>query len=355
MPDPRRILIVQPSWVGDAAMATPMLRAVRRRFPAANISYLLRRYLKPLYAGVPWADRLLTHRPKPRVTHLARLVRSGGFDLAILLPNAFRAALLARTAKIPRILGYDRDGRGFLLTDKLLPPRVRGRFAPTPTLRYYLGLANYLGARADTPADRRMELFVTPAQRAATDKLFDRAGVAPDGGPLVILNPGAKYGAAKLWPAEGFAAVADRLADERGARILVAGSPAERRIVSDVIDRMRRPAVDLPAAGLGLGTLKEVVRRCDLMVTNDTGPRHLAAAFGVPVVTLFGPTDPAWTVIDFPRETQVMEKVFCGPCQLKTCPLDHRCMTRISPARVTREATHLLDDQPVSDAAKGPA
>ena len=348
MPDPRRILIVQPSWVGDAAMATPTLRAVRERFPAANISYLMRRYLKPLYAGIPWADRLLTHRPKGGVTHLARLLRSGGFDLAILLPNAFRAALLARTARIPRILGYERDGRGFLLTDKLLPPRVRGRFTPTPTLRYYLGLANYLGARADRAEDRRMELFVTPEQRAAADQLLAKVGVKEGNGPLVVLNPGAKYGAAKLWPAEGFAAVADRLVDERGATILIAGSPAERKIVAEVIGRMRCPAADLPAAGLDLGTLKEIVRRSDLMVTNDTGPRHLAAAFGVPVVTIFGPTDPAWTVIDFPRETQIMEKVFCGPCQLKVCPLDHRCMTRISPARVTREAMQLLDDKKVT-------
>lgn len=358
MPDPQRILVVQPSWVGDAAMATPALRAIRRRFPDAHISYWMRRYLKPLYGGAPWADRLLTHRPGERLPALAARLRAGRFDLAILLPNSFAAALLARTAGIRRVVGYDRDGRGFLLSDKLLPPRDRGpagagRFTPTPTLRYYLGLAQYLGARADGEADRRIELFVTPADRANAARSLERAGLDPSldrpgtsggGGPLVILNPGAKYGAAKLWPADRFAAVGDRLVESRGATVLVSGSPAERRIVAEVIAAMRRPAADLTATGLTLGGLKDIVRRCDLMVTNDTGPRHLAAAFGTPVVTVFGPTDPAWTVIDFPRERQVMEKVFCGPCQLKECPLDHRCMTRIVPDRVHRDALTLLDD-----------
>ena len=134
----------------------------------------------------------------------------------------------------------------------------------------------------------------------------------------------------------------DRIVEERGATVLVSGSPAERAIVREVVGAMRHPAADLTASGLTLGGLKDVVRRCDLMVTNDTGPRHLAAAFGVPVVTVFGPTDPAWTVIDFAAERQVMEPVFCGPCQLKECPLDHRCMTRIAPDRVYREAAALL-------------
>ena len=350
--DPRRILIVQPSWVGDAAMATPMLRAVRARFPSAHIAYLMRRYLKPLYGGVPWADRLLTHRPGERLPRIARRLRAGRFDLAILLPNSFASALMVKTAGVKRVVGYERDGRGFLLTDKLLPRRGGGKFTPTPTLRYYLGLAQYLGARADGAGDRDMQLFVTAGDRANAARSLDRVGLDPSldrpganggAGPLVVLNPGAKYGAAKLWPAERFAAVGDRLIEERNATVLVSGSPAERAIVREVIDAMRSPAADLTGTGLTLGGLKDLVRRCDLMVTNDTGPRHLAAAFGVPVVTVFGPTDPAWTVIDFAAERQVIEPVFCGPCQLKTCPLDHRCMTRIGPARVFADAAALLD------------
>ncbi len=161
-----------------------------------------------------------------------------------------------------------------------------------------------------------------------------------------MLNPGAKYGAAKLWPAEKFAAVGDRLIDERGATILVSGSPAERKIIAEVIGHMRRPAADLSATGLSLGGLKDVIRRCDLMVTNDTGPRHVAAAMDVPVVTIFGPTHPEWTEIYYAKERQVAVKVFCGPCQKKTCPLDHRCMTRVTPAIVFERSVELLGKQP---------
>ena len=158
----------------------------------------------------------------------------------------------------------------------------------------------------------------------------------------MLLNPGAQYGAAKLWTAEGFAAVADRFVAELGATVLLSATPKERAIVERIRSHMRRPAVDLSVAGMTLGGLKDVVRRCDLMVTNDTGPRHVAAAFGVPVVTVFGPTHPEWTDIYYSAERQVRIDVFCGPCQKKVCPLDHRCMTGVTPDMVWDAAMQLL-------------
>lgn len=349
-----RILVVQPNWVGDAVMATPTLRAIRERFPKAHISYLMRRYVKPLYTGMPWADQLLTYRTGKGIGKagrglfdLAARLRAGKFDLAILLPNSFRSALLCQMAGIDRVVGYDRDGRGFLLTDKLLPTKDRGRFVPTPIVRTYMSLARYLGS---TSTDLSMQLFVTESENREAEQILARAGLDPaicrpagkGQSPLVMINPGAQYGAAKCWLPENFAAVADRFTQQRGATVLISAAPRERKIVEAIQSHLKHPAIDLSSLGLSLGALKEIIRRCDLMVTNDTGPRHIAAAMGVPVVTIFGPTFPEWTEIDFPLERIVQVKVFCGPCQKKICPLDHRCMKRITPEMVGDTATQLL-------------
>lgn len=360
MSDPRKILIVQPSWVGDAVMATPTLRAIRELYPQAHIAYLMRRYVKPLYTDMPWADQLITYRTGKTkakagrgLFDLAARLRAGKFDLAIVLPNSFKTALICKMAGIKQVVGYERDGRGFLLSDKLLPQKERGKFVPTPIVKYYLGLAAYLGSKN---RDLKLQLFVTEGERREAHDVLARAGLdanidrpgAKGQSPLVLLNPGAQYGSAKCWLPENFAAVADRLVDEIGATVLISGTPKERRILDEVRGHMRHVPIDLSTKGLTLGALKEIVRRCDLMITNDTGPRHIAAAFDVPVVTVFGPTYPEWTEIYFHRERKVAVKVFCGPCQKKTCPLDHRCMTQITPARVFDEALSLLPRQPAA-------
>jgi heptosyltransferase-2 len=356
----QRILVVQPSWVGDAVMATPTLRALRELYPDAHISYLLRRYVKPIYEGMPWADRLITYRTgKTRAKagkgtfDLAGRLRSGKFDLAILLPNSFKSALICKMAGIDRIIGYERDGRGFLLDDKLLPVKERGKFVPSPILKYYLGLAHYLGS---THRNLKLELFVTESERRDAQDVFARCGLDADldrpaaargAAPLIILNPGAQYGAAKCWLPEYFAQLADMFIERLGATVMISAAPKERPIVDAITRQMKHAAIDLPRAGTTLGAMKEIVRRCDLMVTNDTGPRHVAAAFDVPVVTVFGPTHPEWTEIYYAKERQVAVKVFCGPCQKKVCPLDHRCMTRVTPGMVFATSMQLL---PVSAA-----
>jgi heptosyltransferase-2 len=223
----------------------------------------------------------------------------------------------------------------------------KGKYVPSPIVKYYLGLASYLGSNC---RDIKLELFVTDSERRAAEEVLERCGIdraihrpgASGSAPMIMLNPGAQYGAAKCWLPEYFAELADRFIDELNAKILISSAPKERRIVDAVISRMRHPVIDLARAGLSLGALKEITRRCDLMVTNDTGPRHIAAAFGVPVVTIFGPTHPEWTEIYFEKERKISIPVFCGPCQKKTCPLDHRCMTRLTPAMVFDSAAGLL-------------
>ena len=355
MSDPRKILVVQPSWVGDAVMATPTLRAIRELYPDAHVSYLMRRYVKPVYAGMPWADQLITYRTgktkakagKGQFFELAGRLRAAKFDLAVLLPNSFKSALVCKMAGIPRVVGYERDGRGFLLTDKLLPVKDKGKFVPSPIVKYYLGLAHYLGS---PHRDLRLQLFVTEGERREAREVLARSGIDPDadrpadrgGRPMIVLNPGAAFGAAKCWKAEYFAELADRFVDDLGATVLLSAAPKERAIVETIKRQMRHAPVDLSNKGMTLGSLKEIVRRCDLMVTNDTGPRHIAAAFDVPVVTVFGPTHPEWTEIYYAKERQVAVKVFCGPCQKKTCPLDHRCMVRVTPGMVYERSVELL-------------
>src|SRR4028119_566555 len=182
MSDPKKILIVQPSWVGDAVMATPTLRAIRELYPQAHISYLMRRYVKPLSAGMPWADKLITYRTgktkakagKGEFFDLAARLRAAHFDLAVLLPNSFKAALVCKMAGIKRVVGYERDGRGFLLSDKLLPNKENGKFVPSPIIKYYMGLAHYLGSKSRNLA---MQLFVTPGEAREAREVLGRCGL----------------------------------------------------------------------------------------------------------------------------------------------------------------------------------
>lgn len=365
---PRRMLIFMPSWVGDVVMATPTLRALREHFADTHLAVLVREQLVPLVEACPWIDRVLAVPPKggprrsspalgrvggPRVVHsgrrglvpIARWLRTGGFDLAVLLPNSFRSAMVARMARIQRRVGYDRESRGVLLTDRLVPRRCDGRFIPVSAVGYYLALAQYLGAASD---NTKMSLFVDGATRDRTRARLAEIGIdRPES--LVVLTPGANFGAAKLWPVERFAAVADHCRRALGLAVVVAGSPQERTILENLCGRAAEPVINLQAHGFGLREVMATILDARLVVTNDTGPRHIAAAFDTPVVSIFGPTDPAWTDIGFERERQVAVKVFCGPCQLKRCPLDHRCMTRIDPTVVIHQIHELLKEPRLSE------
>lgn len=342
-----------PTWVGDAVMATPTLRALRALYPNAHITAMCRPLVRPIIDACPWVDRLVTVRAKRKgksdlrrvgPISLIRRIASAKFDTAVLLPNSFRSALMVRMAGIPRRVGYDRDGRGFMLTDLLEPLRSKGgKFIPVPTKDYYLGVARYLGA---TIRDESMELFTRPDDDARAAALLVAAGV-PENKRVVLLNPGANYGDAKMWMPERFAAVGDRLAREHSAVICVTGAPKERAILDRVMQASKERIIDLTAHGMDLTLLKSIVKRSHLLITNDTGPRHIAAALGVPVVTVFGPTDPAWTEIHFEHERQVMVKVPCGPCQKKKCPLrgtsdDHICMKRIDADMVFEQAKEFV-------------
>ena len=353
---PERIVVFLPNWVGDVVMATPVLAALREHFSGAHIACIGRGAAGQLIAGSPWYDEFIPDAPSraPRVRNFFRTVREvrrRRFDLAVLLPNSFRVALLARLGSAGRIVGYVRDGRGWLLSDGPTPERdENGRFRPVPTIDYYIGLARHLGVPVPS---RRMALGVVEADRAEADRLLDRPGAAA-GGPLVMLNPGASFGPSKMWAPERFGAVADELVGRCGARVIINAAPnaAERRTAALVAGAMQNKALlNLAELDNTLGLLKALLCRCDLLITNDTGPRHIAAAFGVGVVTLFGSTDPVWAQIDYDRERIIRVQLPCSPCQQKVCPqpagpLYHRCMEDISPEMVLLAAGELLDLSP---------
>ena len=341
MPGPRRIVALVPNPVGDAVMFTPALRAIRARFPDSELSLFARPAPAAVLTPNPWAAAVIVD--PGRLWAGARALRAGGFDLAVLGPNSFRSAVLARVAGIPHRAGYNRQGRGWLLTEKVPPPRTDdGALAIVPAIDYYLALVRALGCAG---GDRRMELAVSDEDRRRADAML-----AGGGGPVVVLNPGAAFGPSKMYPPERFAAVADELVRTRGARIVISVAPSERAVGEQVAAAMRaEPAVNLAGMSGTLGLVKALIARAAVVITNDTGPRHIAAALSVPVVTLFGSTDPGRTAIYYDRERIVSASVDCAPCQKKTCPLPagpdyHRCMRGVPPEMVLAAAGELLGE-----------
>jgi heptosyltransferase-2 len=267
-------------------------------------------------------------------------LRREKIDLAVLFPNSLRSALVAWLGGCRRRIGYDRYGRGRLLTDRLEPKRdARGRLLPSPVIDAY----NLLAVHAGCPqASYRMELFTTAKDEDAADAVWRRARFA-DYPKVICLNPGAAFGSAKHWPPDYFATLAQLLADRSDYGILVLCGPKEQQQAKQIVYLARRPGVHaLSAPALSVGLTKACVRRADLLITTDSGPRHFAAAFGRPVVTLFGPTHISWTETYYPRATHLHKQVPCGPCQLRVCPLDHRCMKLLLPGQVYAAAVEIL-------------
>jgi heptosyltransferase-2 len=303
---PLRLLVVCPSWVGDVVMATPALRLIRRSLPGCFIGLLARPGLDEILAGLDVFDEIHVARSQGVMgpKFVAAKIRPRRYDTTLLLTNSFSTALIARIAGIPRRIGYDRDARGLLLTQRLSPPaKQSGGLAVVPAVEYYLraaaeGLLHIPMPRWED-GELPMELAVTDLEQAAGNAVLAGAGVDRDA-PRVVLNPGGNN-AAKRWPAERFAELAHHLVRAHGLTVLLNGSPGEAELLETIRGAVpaesRGRVVSLATAGVTLGSLKAVVRGSRLMVTNDTGPRHIAAAFGVPLVSLFGPTDHRWTLI----------------------------------------------------------
>jgi heptosyltransferase II len=329
--------VVLPSPMGDMILAGPALRHLRNALPQTHITFLGNSVGATLLAGNCWSDDWINFdKHRDSMASMSRRLRSEHFDAAVLLSNSFRSAMLVFRAGIKQRIGYSRDGRSLLLTAAVPPFRLNGCYTPIAMTQYYCYLAGQAikllsentGEKQSAP-DESLELFVTEIDRQHIDQLLARWGLTQN--RLVVIVPGGAFGGSKWWPVERFAELADRLTND-GYSVIVSCAPndLERDIASRLMAAAKCKLYNLLDAAVDLGALKELIRRCSLMVANDTGPCHIAAAFNVPLVTIFGPTDPRWTATGFQRETRLRVNVDCSPCQQEICRQDHRCINSIT-------------------------
>jgi heptosyltransferase-2 len=327
-------------------MCEPALRGLQRLFPEAQIALLVKPAVADLFAGHPALTRVLTydsngkHAGLPGKWVLAGQLRQQGFDLSVLFQNAFEAAFLTFLAGVSRRYGYATDGRSLLLSHPVAPPDRR---ALVHQVRYYWDLLKPLGLTGDPPAP---ELVVFPEEEQAMAGRLVQGGLTASD-VVIGINPGSTYGEAKRWFPERFAEVAERLcrtireSSDQQVSVVILGAKGEERLGREIAARLTSRSLVLSGATT-IRELMAALKRCTVLLTNDTGPMHIASAFKVPVVAIFGPTDWRTTSPFGDAHAIVREPVDCAPCLLRECPIDHRCMSRVSVEQVYEAATQQL-------------
>lgn len=336
----RNILVRATNWVGDAVMSLPALQHLRRACPDARIAILARPWVAALYARESFCDEVIPYSgSRLNRLSLSYSLRSRRFDCAILLQNAFEAAVAARLAGVPVRIGYDRDARGFLLT-RALPVPKPGEI-PKHQRFYYLELLKRAGFIESYDLDAPIRIEAARIAASAGRSRLEKIIAAP---VAIGVAPGAAYGGAKRWLPDRFASCAVELASHLKAAVLILGAESEFEICEQV--RILTAASGIESQNLAgktsLDAFIEIAAACRLVLTNDSGAMHIASALGVPTVTIFGATDDEATGPTGPLARIVRQPVECSPCLLRECPIDHRCMTRVEASRVTETALELL-------------
>lgn len=337
-----RVLVRGVNWVGDAVMTTPAIARIRKAFPRAKIALLVKPWVAGVFEGSPHLDEIILyerdgrHRGLRGLLRLVREIQDARFDLAILLQNAFEAAIIAALARIPHRVGYNTQGRGFLLTTAVVRDRTA---SAVHHVDYYQALLTAVGWGE---AQREPILYLSHGAEERAKTLLTGEGVQVDE-TIVALNPGATYGSAKRWPADRYAGLADRLAEDLGTKVLLMGTHGDEPVARVIRSTARHPGRVIDLTGrTDIQLLAAVLKRCAVFVTNDTGAMHVGAAVGVPVVAIFGPTDPT-TTSPLGNHTLLRHPVPCSPCLLRECPIDHRCMTGISVDHVFSEVSRIYN------------
>ncbi len=329
-----------PNWVGDIVMATPVFDCLRQNLPKARIIGVMKRNAQGIVRDGPWFDAFVDGNDKTWAgfQRMRRELRALAPDAAILLTNSLRSALTIRLSGVRRVYGYRREWRNWLLAGGPAASR-NGKATPIPMAEYYLEICRWLGL--ELPHHPKPSLFVGEELRKRGDSLLARYGIAPSDF-LVGLNPGASFGSSKCWPPEYFAELAELCQRNLGARIMLFSGPGEEGIIQAILDRTQAEVIDTRADKVDLELLKPLVRRCNLFVTNDTGPRHYAVAFDVPTVVIMGSTDPRYTAANLDHTAVLRKELDCSPCHKKVCPRQHECMTGIRPVEVFAAAERLM-------------
>ncbi len=319
---PSRLLLRVPNWIGDVVLSLPALRDLRRNFPESRLEVLARPWVAKLYEAVSEVDAVVVSRGLRADATALR----GGYDAGVLFTNSFGTALSLALAGIPERWGYATEARGPLLTRRArVPAAIRGR----SQVYYHRAMLAGVGLQVSASPDASLRCPEPWSARAASK-------LGP--GRFIGINPGAAFGSAKRWIPARYAAAASRVAWERGAQVVILGGAAERPLGEAIAAAMDAPARNL-CGETDLPELVGVLSRLELLLSNDSGPMHLASALGTPLVAVFGPTDWRETAPAGPAPHRlVREGVDCAPCMLRECPIDHRCMTRLGVERVVEQA-----------------
>ncbi len=344
---PRKILVRSTNWIGDAVISLPALDALRKQFPDAEIVLVTKPWVSEVYWHYPGLLRQIIYDPAgkhrgPRgFRNLIEDLRAEHFDMAVLFQNAFHAAWMAWRARIPVRIGYARDGRGPLLTESVeVPPRA----AYGHEAYYYFHLLYRAGLIEKPEPEQPLSDVRLALREAETSWAEKRLHSLRLDGPrtLMGIHPGASFGPAKRWPPERFAALADRLIVALRADVLIFGSAAEAPLAESIARLMKRSPTVL-AGKTTLTQMMALLAYCRLVVTNDSGPMHLAAALGLPLVAVFGSTDERATGPLSSRARVVKHPVPCSPCGLRECPIDFRCMHGVTVEDAYKAAMKLME------------
>ncbi|MFB0555013.1 MAG: lipopolysaccharide heptosyltransferase II [Phycisphaerae bacterium] len=349
-----KILVWLPSPMGDAILCTPALRAIRKHFKSCNITFFANTVVRSVLSPCSFNDKWLDQKQKNPFS-VAQELKKNKFTHAILFKNSFVSALAVFLAGIPSRIGYAREGRGFLLTDKLYPPKLPprrfawlkrssgGEFKPVSAIDSYLAIASWLGCERP---DRDLELNIYKQDKQQLCVKLPQV-LSPDS-PLVIIVPGGAYGPSKCWDSVRFAQTADWLITNYNATVVISVGPErlEKQIAKETCTSSKHQLINLAETPISLGELKALFSIADLVISNDTGPRHIAIAFKRKLITLFGPNNPARTKTDYKNEIQIIGNVPCSPCDKPICKKsEHPCMQKITVEMVCKAAKELLENK----------
>ena len=336
-----KIVIRAANWVGDAIMTTPVIRAVRKNYPESEITVLAKPWVIPVYKNNPYIDRIMVYENEGRhrrgwgTLTLSNDIRQQRFDLAVLMQNAFEAGLISFLGRVKERLGYNTDARGLLLNRaiKMDPLLKKGHL-----IDYYLSILKGAELIVD---GRHLDLFL-----AEEDRRFARDWIKENGleksKPVIGINPGATGGTAKRWFPDRYARLARMMAETTQTKVLIFGGPADRELGEQINSMSRGCCINI-AGKTSLGQAFALIEACSLFITNDSGLMHAAAALGINQVAIIGSTNHLATSPANPNSSVIRVPVSCSPCMKPECPIDHRCMSRITVDAVFEKAMDILN------------
>jgi heptosyltransferase-2 len=323
-------------------MATPVFECLRQNFPEAKITALVRPYAKGILEDSPWFDNIIDCQDKTLsgIKKIRRELKALNVQAGLLLTNTTHSFITLKVAGVPQIYGYKRNLRKHFLTGGPSPEMEENHFKPLPMQQYYLELCHYLGLTL--PKAPRAKLYLSDERHAMGTNLLSNYGIR-EGDTVIGINPGASFGSSKCWPAEYFARLCELLQSRFRCKLLLLVGPGEDEIASKIESESAATIINTAKDHIDLATLKPIVQRCALLITNDTGPRHYAVAFDVPNIVLMGPTNSLYTATNLELTRVLQKDLPCVPCHKKTCPLGHHaCMKEITPETVLAESETIL-------------